>query len=279
VFILEQRPKLPVLLLGVLLSFISISCAGTHSKAARVKVSDKDIHHASEALEEGDLASNRKDHYGALIKYLEAVRYNPNNENLHNRLGIAYAQLKYYSEAIEALERATKLNPKFSYGFNTLGSVLFLQRKLGKAEKNFKKAIHLNSSEATFHVNLGNLYLERKKPQKAVSEWRKALALDPLALTQSSAVILTGVGRTTSVERIYLIAALYASEKKVESAIESLKRAFVSGFSDIAAIEKNPDFDPIRKDAKFIEFSKSMPLLIRDKVAPPEGIPEPTPFE
>ena len=279
--ILEQHTKLPVFLLGLLLAFISISCAGIHQKVARVNVSEKDMQHASEAFMEGNLAFNRKDHYGALIKYLEAVRYNPNNEGLYNRLGIAYAQLQYYSEAIKTLERATKLNPKFSYGFNTLGSVFFLQRKLGRAEKNFKKAIHLNSNEATFHINLGNLYLERKKPQKAVFEWRKALALDPLALTRSSAISLTGAGRTTPVERIYLLATLYASEKKVDLAIESLKRAIASGFSDIAAIEKNPDFDPIRQDPRFIEFAKNMPLLIgfRDKAGLPEGTPEPSPVK
>jgi tetratricopeptide (TPR) repeat protein len=270
-----QRLKLPVLLLGSLLILINISCAGIHAKAARVNVSEMDIKRASEALTEGDLASNRKDYYAALIKYLEAVRYNPNNENLQNRLGIGYAQLKYYREAIEALERATKLNPKFSVGFNTLGSVYFLQKNLGKAEKYFKKAMRLSPNVATFHINLGTLYLERKQPQKALSEWRKALALDPLALTGSNAVILIGAGRTTPGERIYLIAALCASEKKVELAIESLKRAFADGFSDIAAIEKNPDFDPIRQDPRFIEFAKNMPLLIRDKADPPADASKP----
>jgi tetratricopeptide (TPR) repeat protein len=242
-------------------------------------VSERDIQRAREALIEGDLASNRKDYYAALIKYLEAVRYNPDNENLQNRLGIGYAQLKYYREAIEALERATKLNPKFSVGYNTLGSVYFLQRNLGKAEKNFKKAMHLSPDVATFHINLGTLYLERKNPQKALSEWRKALALDPQALTGSNAVVLIGAGRTTPAERIYLIAALCASEKKVELAIENLKRAFADGFSDIAAIEKNPDFDPIRQDPRFIEFAKSMPLLIREKVEPPEGDSNPSPVK
>jgi tetratricopeptide (TPR) repeat protein len=273
VFILMQRSNLPLFLLESILILICISCVGIRAKAVRVNVSERDIQRANEALREGDLAANRKDYYASLIKYLEAVRHNPNNENLHNRLGIAYAQLKYYDEAIEALERATKLNPKFSVGFNTLGCVYFLQRKPGKAEKSFKKALQLNANEATYHINLGNLYLERKKSQKAISEWRKALVLNPMALSVSSAIMLTGAGRTTPAERIYLIAAVYASEKRAELAIESLKQAFAGGFSDIAAIEKNPDFDPIRQDTSFIEFVKSMPQLIelRAKAAPTES--------
>lgn len=271
-----QCSKLPVLLLGMFLILPGISCVGIGPKSARVALSAKDIQHANDALAEGDAAFNKKDHYAALIKYLEAVRYNPHSEFIYNRLGIAYAQLKFYDQATEALQRATRLNPQFSYGFNNLGSVYFLQKRYGKAEKLFKKAIRLYSSEASFHMNLGNLYLEKKKPQKAIIEWRKALALDPLALTRSSAVNLTGAGRTSPMERHYLMAGLYASEKKVEQAIESLKLAFESGFSDIAAIEKNPNFDPIREDAQFLEFSKTMSLLIRlrDKVGLPENAPK-----
>jgi tetratricopeptide (TPR) repeat protein len=281
VFILEKRPKLPLLPLGALLFLISLSSACLHAKAARINVSEPDIKRANEALIAGDLASNRKDHYAALVKYLEAARYNPNNENLHNRLGIAYAQLKYYDEAIASLERAIKLNPKFSIAFNTLGSVYFLQKKYNKSEKYFKKAIHLDAHEETFHVNLGNLYLERKKPKKAIAEWRKALALNPQALTSSSAVILTGTGRTGPAERIYLIAAVYASEKKVELAIDSLKQAVAKGFSNLAAIENNTDFDPIREDPRFIKFTQSMPLMIelRDKASLPEGAREPSPLK
>jgi hypothetical protein len=49
----------------------------------------------------------------------------------------------------------------------------------------------------------------------------------------------------------------------VTRAIESLQQAFTDGWSDIAAIEKQPDFDRIRKDERFVEFLKNLEVLIR----------------
>ncbi len=37
----------------------------------------------------------------------------------------------------------------------------------------------------------------------------------------------------------------------------------MDGFSDFEAIEKQADFDPIRKDERFIEFMKNIELLVK----------------
>jgi tetratricopeptide (TPR) repeat protein len=260
-------------LLLILTGVFSIACL--HPKAARIAVTEEDALRANEASHDGDVAFGRKDYYAALIKYLEAVRLNPNSDNMYNRLGIVYSQLKFYEEAKGAFQRAIALNPKFSYAINNLGSVFFAQRNLKKAEKYFKKAISLKGSEAPFHMNLGSIYLERKKLDKAMAEWRKALALDPDILSKSSAVILTGGGSSSPKERDYFIARLYAAGGNVESAIASLKQAIADGFSDIEEIEKQHDFDPIRQDARFVEFMKEISLLIklRSKVGLPEEKP------
>jgi len=247
--------------------------AGCAHKTVRVAVSDADIKKANEVSQEGDLAFSRKDYYAALIKYLEAARLNPNNENILNRMGIAYAQLKLYDEANKAFQVALDLNPKFSFAYNNLGSVAFLQRNLGRAERCFRRAVSLKSDEASFHVNLGSLYLEKKKPRQAMAEWARAMALDPEALTKSSAVSLTGSGSVTPAERMYYIARFYASTGNTEGAIENLKLAFNGGFSKFEAIANERDFDPVRKDARFVEFLKEISLLVklRDKTGLPSG--------
>jgi tetratricopeptide (TPR) repeat protein len=253
----------PALILGLFLLIHGAISVGCLHKPVQVSVEEEDVKRANKALMEGDLAFNRKEYYPALLKYLEGVRRNPNNENIYNRLGITYAQLKFYESAEEALRQAIQLNPRFSYAWNNLGSTFFLQKKLKKAEKYLKKAIQLNKQEASFHLNLGNLYLEKKHPREAILEWRMALALDPQALTRGSAVNLTAEGRTSPMERSYLMARLFAAQKNVDLAIENLKLAYENGFSDVAAIEKQQDFDSIRRDPAFENFLKNMTLLIR----------------
>lgn len=252
-----------ILSIGLLFTLIAVFPATSSPKAARITVSQEDVLRANRVSQEGDVAFGRKDFYTALIKYLEAVRLNPNSENMFNRLGITYTQLKFYDEAKGAFVRSMELNPKFPYAVNNLGSVFFAQRNLRKAERYFKKAINLKGDEASFHVNLGSLYIERKKPDKAMAEWRKSLALDPDVFSKSSAVSLTGAGNSSPKDRSFFVARLFAITGNVDLAIENVKLAITQGFSDVEAIEKQHDFDPIRKDPRFEEFIKDVSLLIR----------------
>ena len=237
--------------------------AGCRTRYVRQPVPQEDILQAGRIAKEGDIAFARKDHYAALIKYLEAMRLNPYDGLLLNRLGLAYAQLKYYDEARQAFQRAVDLDPKLSFAVNNIGSVYFAQRNLGKAEKYFKKAIRIKSDDPSFHMNLAALYLEKKKTDKAMAEWKKALNLDPDSFHKDSSVSLSSSGQTSPMEKSFFVARLYASMGNVDLAIENLKEAFNQGFSDIEAIERQKDFNPIRGNARFVEFIENLSLLIR----------------
>jgi tetratricopeptide (TPR) repeat protein len=259
---MEKRSLLRILSLGLFFLIAGIPAIGSPPKKAQVSVSKEDIGRANGALSEGDVAFSRKDYYAALIKYLEAVRINPQSEYIYNRLGIAYSQLKFYGEAINAFRRSMKLNPKYSFSYNNLGSVFFAQGNLRKAEKCFRKAISLKEDEASFHMNLGSLYLERKKKDKALTEWQRSLALDPDIFSRRSAASLSSSGGSLT-ERFYFLARIFAASGNVESAIENLKQAIAQGFTDIDSINKQHDFDPVRKDERFIEFMQNAALLIK----------------
>jgi tetratricopeptide (TPR) repeat protein len=246
-----------------LLLLSGIIFAGCNPKAVQIPVTDQNSKRSNELAQEGDAAFYRKDNYAALIKYLEAVRLNPNNENFLNRLGIQYVQLNLYDEARKAFQNALDLNPRLSFAWNNLGAVYFFQRKLRRAERHFKKAISLKPDEPSFHVNLGKLYLDKKKGANAKIEWSKAIALDPGALSKSSAASLAIAGGTPPMKYYYHIACFFASKGNVERAIENLQLAYKNRFSDVKAIEKEPDFNPIRQDPRFVEFTKDLSLQIR----------------
>jgi len=237
---------------------------GCGPQVARVPVSNENILRSNQVAGEADVLFARKDYYAALIKYLEAGRLNPNSEYIQNKTGIAYSQLKYYPEATAAFQRSTGLNPKYSYSYNNLGTVYFAAGDKKKAERNFKKAISLNPDVASFHVNLGSLYFEKKKFDKGMAEWKKGMALDPGVLGRSDGISLAAGGSRGSVsERSYLMARLYASMGDAVRAVESLQQALTAGFTNIAAIGSEKDFDPIRGDERFREFMKTAALLNR----------------
>lgn len=243
-----------------LLVFAAVTFTGCPAKIVRVPVPAEDVLRANQAVREADLAFTRRDHYAALIKYLEAARLNPYSEYIYNKLGIAYSQLKFYTEASSCFQRCIALNPKFAFAYNNLGSVHFARSDMKKAEKYFKKAISVNPNSASFHVNLGSVYIERRQFERGMAEWRKGLALDPGVLTKSDAVNLATTGRSPA-ERYYFLARLYAAMGDVDHSVESLQLALNSGFTNIALIQNEHDFDKIRQEEKFVAFMKTAMLL------------------
>jgi len=250
--------------LALALAIATAAACTTVPKVVRVKVSPEDVLRANEVAREADACFARRDFYAALIKYLEAGRLNPNSEFIQNKLGITYSQLKFYGEAEAAFKRAIGLAPKYPFAFNNLGTVFFAQGDKKSAERYFKKAISINPQVASFHVNLGSLYFERKKFDKGMEEWRKGLALDPGVLSKSDGVNLAAPGdKDRAAERTFFMARLYASFGNAEKAVESLQTALNAGFTDIAAIRAEKDFDPIRQDERFVTFMKTATLLAR----------------
>ncbi len=269
---LKECPHSKTLTTGLCLAFC-ILLSGCR-KEIRAKVTNEDVVRANEASRLGDEAFNRKDFYAALVKYLQSVQLNPNNAYVNNTLGITYSQLKYFDKATAAFSRAMKLKPKYPYPYNNLGSVFLAQGSLKKAEKYFRKAIGLKGDEASFHLNMGFLYLEKKRMDKAKAEWHIALAIDPKIMSKNISVNMIG-SATTTMERRYSTARLLASVGDVESAIENLRTAVTDGFNNIESIRKEPDFDPIRNDNRFIEFLENAETII--KLRAKTGLPKERP--
>ena len=247
----------------LLLAMAAVTAAGCRPAVVRVPVSPEDVARCNAAALEGDVAFARRDYYASLIKYLEAGRLNPNNHVVYNKIGIAYSRLGFYTESFAAFTRSIGLNPKYAYSYNNIGSVYFATNNKKKAEQYFKKAIALKDDDASFHINLGTLYFEKSQFEKGIQEWRMGLSLDPEILKKSGGGLVAAIAQKNSPEKSYFMARFFASAGDTERAVENLQQALKDGFTDLQALLTEHDFDPIRKQEKFIEFMKYAIQLLK----------------
>jgi tetratricopeptide (TPR) repeat protein len=87
-----------------------------------------------------------------------------------------------YSEAVENLERAVKLDPKAARGWDSLGLAWDMQGQMELAREQFEKAVSLNRLQTAPSPwpphNLGYLLLRMGEPAKAEEALRESLRYD-----------------------------------------------------------------------------------------------------
>jgi tetratricopeptide (TPR) repeat protein len=93
----------------------------------------------------------------ALAKFREASLIEP-SAHVYSQIGMEYAKLKQYPQALDALQTAEQVDPRF----------------------------------AMTYFYRGNIYTEQRLPAKAADEYRRALAVDPKLQAARDALARTG---------------------------------------------------------------------------------------
>jgi tetratricopeptide (TPR) repeat protein len=202
-----------------------------------------------------DQARAEKDYRLAIDYFEAALRKDPKNAVLRNKLGMATWKNGDTRGARTQFQRAIKLNPKYPEALNNLGAVDFSQKNLGSAVKYFKKAVALDETRATFHVNLGAAWFGQNKLERAIAEYSRALELDPEVLGNTSK---TGVAAqiATPEERArysYMLAKIYAKRGNVDECLRCLKKAKEEGYRELANVYKDEEFAGVRTDNRLSE--------------------------
>jgi Tfp pilus assembly protein PilF len=113
----------------------------------------------------------------ALEEFQNAIKQDPKNPYFHKGLGLAYATLKRFDDAVEAFRKALVLNPYYTDVRNDLGMALVLsgKRKEGMAE--FLTAFNdpTNPTPEISARNLGQAYFEEKNYAQAANWFRSSL--------------------------------------------------------------------------------------------------------
>jgi tetratricopeptide (TPR) repeat protein len=197
----------------------------------------------------------QKDYEQAIVYFQAALRKEPKNAVLFNKMGMAELKMGDMSAARSHFQKAAKLNPKYAEALNNIGAVDFAQKNLGSAVKYFKKAVAREETRATFHVNLGAAWFGQNKLERAVSEYTRALELDPEVLNNNSRA---GVSAQISnpeerAKYSYMMAKIYARRGDVESCLRCLRKAKEDGYREIANVYKDEEFATMRHDSRLSE--------------------------
>jgi peroxin-5 len=111
--------------------------------------------------------------------FLEAVRQNPNDADLHTVLGVLYHITNDFPNAINAFESAVKLRPDDPYLWNKLGATKANAKRSDEAIGAYERALALKSNYVRAHANLAISFANLGQHEKAAQAYLSTLKLNP----------------------------------------------------------------------------------------------------
>jgi tetratricopeptide (TPR) repeat protein len=245
--------------MGVLLATTLAVCTAPYARGSSpfdFSTSDKmDV--AKSAELKGDLARIHNDYLLAVSYYQKAVRADPRNATLLNKLGISELKLGDRGPAHKHFSQAVKYDPRNVSALNNLGAVAFIEKKYKPAVRYLKQALELDESSAPAHLNLAEAWMGMGEVDYAMTEYARAIELDADILTESQNGISAQITTPEQRARIsYLIAKAYAKRGNIDGALEYLKRAKAGHFPDLERVYKDQEFAAIWSDPRLAEIVK-----------------------
>lgn len=247
-----QKRILPILLISLL--SINWALAKEEEKAT---LSPEKLAQFNEIVQRGDTFLIRKNYQDAITEFYRALAIKFNDYMIYNKIGLTYQLAQNFKQAKKAYEKAKKIDPNRIEAINNLGTVFYLQGKYGKAVRNYKKVIEINPNLATVYQNMGTAYFSMKKYDLGFKAFKEAYRLDPhiMERTPSLGTISKTINTNQGIQNYYL-AKIYASNGELEKALSFLEKAIENGFNDFEKIRKDPDFEKLRQNERFINLSK-----------------------
>ena len=197
----------------------------------------------------GDLARIHENFGTAVNFYRSALRVNPANPKLQNKLGMAYLQMGNRGPARKAFAQAIKFDPKYATALNNMGAVNCLDKKFNPAIRYLKQSLALDESNASAHLNIAEAWAGLGEMDRAMTEYARALELDADILSGSPDGVVVHVNTPAQRGWVdYLLAKAYAKRGNVEGALQYLQRASENHFAALAKVYEDQAFAELWAD-------------------------------
>jgi len=244
-----RNQTLRIVILVLLVGLAKYAIAEPDPEPGKVSIKSMSVGELEKAADE---SRGQKD-YRKAVEYLQAaLRRDPDNAVLYNKLGMTALQMGDLRTARANFQKAVKRNAKYAAAINNIGTTDFMQKNYGSAARYFKKAVALEETTATFHANLGAAWFNQNKLDRAIAEYTRALELDPDVLNQN-AKAGTAAQISSPEERArfaYMMAKVYARQGNVEECLRCLRKAKEDGYHDLANVYKDEEFASLRHDSR-----------------------------
>ena len=161
------------LVLGLLAVVLLAGCAGTDDAKKRLSESEGRYKEGASFLE--------TDQQRAFVAFQKAIDLNPDNFEAHYALGSIYFKRKQLAEAEREFRVATVLNPNDGEALNYLGRTLMLQGRRREAIEVLQKTtkLPLYAKPDVAFTDLGSVLESDGNLVGAIEAYRSALRTDP----------------------------------------------------------------------------------------------------
>ena len=106
------------------------------------------------------------------------IKVDKKESESHYKLGLEFAQLSLFKNALEEFDLAIKFNPENPNIYRKKGLILFGMSRYEDAKINFEKALSLNPQDAQAQINLGMVHYTSGNKNEALKNWESAVTLN-----------------------------------------------------------------------------------------------------
>ena len=121
----------------------------------------------------GELLLEKERFKEAINVYVQAIKYNPDKENLYYNLGIAYARTNEFSLAKECFLKTCEIDSNMYNSYYRLGQIALLYKDIEEAEQYFVQSMYGETENKSFY-QLAKISMMKNDKQKAIMYLNKA---------------------------------------------------------------------------------------------------------
>lgn len=149
----------------------------------------------------GQLAESRGALAQAAEQYRAALKNNPNHHEAIYRLGVVYAGMKRYPEAIEVWKRYLKATADSAAGYSNLGFCYELAGRAEEAEAAYLKGIRRDPRHVASRVNYGLMLVRAGRTNEGVLQLQAVLT--PAEVRYNVGSVCEALGRREQAKAEY----------------------------------------------------------------------------
>ena len=202
---------------------------------------------------------------------LQALAIDPQSAEAHISRGRNLGARYQYRDAVMQFRSATQTEPDNALGWDSLSWALAYQTppEAVESEKAAREAIRLNPALVYAQYHLGRaLYMQGRFPEamaafdrceelsgdSAAANLGRAQALGAQKRFTEAIAMMDRRQKRNATTDYYWRSSFYAGAEDRKNALANLRQALAMGFRDFAALNADPAFDSLRKDAEYQEL-------------------------